>query len=139
MFSCGRSHSLIIRKDKVYAAGANNSGELGDGTTNPPANSGTVQVQGLDHVISVKAAEYYSMALKADGTVWTWGNNDYGQLGNGNIGTKQLLPIKIPGLSNIIAIEARSRTSYALKSDGTVWAWGNNTNGELGINDLNVS
>ena len=74
---------------------------------------------------------YFSLALKTDGTVWAWGKNDYGQLGDGTT-TNRSTPAQITGLSDIIAISADNFHSLALKDDGTVWAWGKNDYGQLG-------
>ena len=71
------------------------------------------------------------MALKNDGTVWTWGNNWYGQLGDGTT-TKNAIPVQVKNLADITAISAGGWHSIALKSDSTVWGWGYNYWGELG-------
>ena len=71
------------------------------------------------------------MALKNDGTVWVWGQNNHGQLGDGTNETRTA-PVKVSGLSNVIAISGSAFNSMALKSDGTVWAWGYNGSGLLG-------
>jgi len=71
--------------------------------------------------------------LKADGTVWTWGWNGFGQLGDGTF-TDRSTPVQVVGLSNVIAIAARDYHTLAIKSDGSVWAWGSGGNGELGNN-----
>ncbi|WP_166541769.1 RCC1 domain-containing protein [Paenibacillus lutrae] len=73
----------------------------------------------------------FSLALKADGTVWAWGINTSGQLGDGTT-TKRPLPQQVPGLDNVVKISAGGSHSLALKSDGTVWAWGDNGSGKLG-------
>ena len=72
--------------------------------------------------------------LKQDGTVWTEGNNTFGQLGNSAQGpaTFASVPVQVSGLSNIIEVAAGTWSNYALSSDGTVWAWGGDTIGELG-------
>ena len=79
----------------------------------------------------MSGGNYHTLALKSDGTVWAWGNNAYGQIGDGTK-TQRLVPVHVNGLSNIIAISAGGTSSYAVKSDGTVWAWGNNSSGQLG-------
>jgi len=84
-----------------------------------------------DYVITgaIGAGERYSVALKADGSVWTWGDNSYGQLGDGGTAARSV-PFQI--LANAIAIAGGFHHALALKSDGTVWAWGENYNGEIG-------
>jgi hypothetical protein len=69
--------------------------------------------------------------LKNDGTVWTWGYNYLGQLGNGN-NSDSKIPVQTTGLSGITTISAGNASTYAVKYDGTAWAWGWNSNGQLG-------
>jgi len=78
---------------------------------------------------------YHVLALKSDGTVWAWGNNQFGQIGIGTAGGSgdfRVPPVKVQNLTNVVAIAAGEYSSYALKSDGTVWAWGRNNYGQLG-------
>jgi hypothetical protein len=71
------------------------------------------------------------VALKSDGTAWTWGFNQYGQLGNGTT-TNGLTPVQVSGLTGVRAIGSGANHTLAVKSDGTVWAWGFNYGGQLG-------
>ena len=86
---------------------------------------------------ALAAAGGFAMALRTDGTVWTWGENQSGQLGDGTT-VFRATPAPIPGLTGIVAVEAGSdylapaAHALALKSDGTVWAWGANGSGQLG-------
>lgn len=79
------------------------------------------------------------LALARDGTVWAWGGNDQGELGNGQFYTAHRLPVQVVGsggdgvLTDVVAVAAGSKFSFALRSDGSVWAWGSNVNGQLGI------
>ncbi|WP_274652828.1 RCC1 domain-containing protein [Paenibacillus humicola] len=79
----------------------------------------------------VDGGEFHSIALQSDGTVWTWGNNWYGQLGDG---TKEnrVTPVQVKNLTDVVDVAAGNWHSLALKSDGTVWAWGYNYYGQLG-------
>jgi len=129
----GGNHSLALKNDgTVMAWGWNFAGQLGDGTTldrNVPA-----EVSGLTGIIAVSCGASHSLALKDDGTVWTWGRNSNGQLGDGTT-IDRTTPVQVIGLTNVIAIAgcgAEAIHSLALKSDGTVWSWGTNTQGELG-------
>jgi len=72
--------------------------------------------------VGVAAGGAHSLALKADGTVWSWGINTYGQLGNNTIALSRT-PVQVSNLSNVVAITAGFQSSYALKADGTVSAW----------------
>lgn len=81
----------------------------------------------------VSAGEYHSLALKGDGTVWAWGSNSNGQLGDGvPTGATSGSPVSVSTLSDVTAIASGYNHSLALKSDGTVWAWGSNSYGQLG-------
>ena len=140
----GEWHSVALRDDgTVWTWGQNGHGQLGDGTTRD--RSTPAQVPGLRDVIAIAAGKYHSLAVTRTGGVWAWGNNQYRQLGN-NSSDGALTPtpvvIEVPGtdtrpptfppLTGVIAVAASEVHSVALKSDGTVWAWGDNEYGQLG-------
>jgi probable HAF family extracellular repeat protein len=79
----------------------------------------------------VAAGEYYSLELDADGSVWTWGNNSYGQLGDGTYNSRSE-PLQNSSLGAVMCISGGSKHSAAVESDGSVWTWGPNWNGQLG-------
>jgi alpha-tubulin suppressor-like RCC1 family protein len=79
----------------------------------------------------VSAGGSHTLARALDGTVWAWGWNQYGQLGDGTT-TTRTTPVQVPGLTGVIAVSAGGTHSLALKSDGTVWAWGLNNWGQIG-------
>ena len=79
----------------------------------------------------VAAGWIHNTALKSDGSVWAWGNNDKGQLGDESKSDKNKRK-KIDKLTDVTDIACGWRHTVNLKSDGTVWAWGDNTNGQLG-------
>jgi uncharacterized repeat protein (TIGR01451 family) len=122
--SGSNNHSLAVSNTGVvYAWGLNNNGQLGDGTTTQ--RLAPVVVSGLSGIFTaVSAGNNHSLALRNDGTVWAWGNNNSGQIGDGTF-TQHLLPVQVPGLTGITAISANAGGSLALKSDGSMWAWGN--------------
>lgn len=129
--AAGGTHSLALKSDgTVWAWGGNSNGQLGDGTT---ADSPfPVQVSGLEGTVTVLAAGgTHSVALKSDGTVWTWGNNDHGQLGNGSK-TQSAAPVQVEDIDEIEAIAAGAAHTLALEDDGVIWAWGSNDEGQLG-------
>ncbi len=115
----------------VWTWGSNGAGELGDGTTITRLTP--VQINGLSDVIAIAGGEGdgYTIALKSDGTVWTWGYNGHGELGDGTT-TNRLTPVQVINLSNVTAIAGGEGHTVALKSDGTVWTWGWNGAGALG-------
>src|SRR5262249_43529392 len=111
--------------------GANGQGQLGDNSTTP--RSTPVQPQGLTSgVIAVAAGGEHSLALKSDGTVWAWGDDSQGQLGNDSTIADSLVPVQVSGITTAVAIAAGQWHSLALLSDGTVKAWGYDAYGQLG-------
>jgi alpha-tubulin suppressor-like RCC1 family protein len=129
------THTVYVKDDgTVWAWGNNNNGQLGDGSVT--GKSTPVQISGLSNIISVAAGSGHTAALKNDGTVWAWGNNSNGQLGDGSMASRNT-PAQINGLSSMTAIAAGASHTAALKNDGTVWAWGSNVYGQLG-NGLTV-
>lgn len=141
-FAGSLDHSLFLRADgTVWAAGSNKFGQLGDGTggtlTDAQDKNIPVKVIGLKNVVQVAAGETHSVALMADGTVWTWGDNSQGQLGDGKgaegVHTHDTkTPIKVPTLSHIVQIASGNSTTLALRNDGKVFGWGYNGNGQVG-------
>jgi alpha-tubulin suppressor-like RCC1 family protein len=88
----------------------------------------------IDHVKQISGGYRHSLLLKDDGTVWAVGGNEHGQLGNGKQSADITVePIQVEGLQDMIGIAAGDDHSLALRKDGTVWAWGGNQNGQLGI------
>jgi alpha-tubulin suppressor-like RCC1 family protein len=124
----------------------NNASTTGSPTSrNQVLISGTNQTDNADVTLASKkwknpttAVGYsHALALKPDGSVWAWGNNYYGQVGDGTSGngTDKPTPVQVSGLgvgSDVIAVSATYNSSLALKGDGSVWAWGDNTYGQLG-------
>lgn len=81
--------------------------------------------------IAISSSSTFSLALRSDGTVWSWGENSEGQLGDGT-NVSENIPVEVMGLKNVKAISTGDQHSLALKEDGTVWAWGDNERGALG-------
>jgi len=120
----GENHVLALKSDgTVWAWGFNGNGKLGDGTT-VLNRYVPVQVVNLNNVKAIAANDGYSMALKNDGTVWAWGYNNQGNLGNGTEDSN--VPVQVQKINNITAIAAGANHAVALKNDGTVWSWGSN-------------
>jgi len=98
--------------------------------TDEYASDGSLGAGGIVEPM-ISAGGSHSLALKNDGTVWAWGNNGQGQLGDGTT-VHKTEPMQVPGLSNVTSVAAGSSHSLALKDNGTVWAWGANDSGQLG-------
>jgi alpha-tubulin suppressor-like RCC1 family protein len=131
--AAGPVQSLAVKGDgTLWAWGNNLEGQVGTGDTSSPVYT-PVRVQGLPDIIDAAAGLGHSLALGKDGTVWAWGSNLDGQLGIGNTPSPVFVPTRISGLMDVIDISAGPSHSLAVKSDGTVWAWGSNDSGQLGI------
>jgi len=91
----------------------------------------SVSAQSFTTLPMIAVGGGHSVALKSDGTVWAWGLNVWGQLGDGTT-TNHRTPVQVSGLTRVTAIAAGMSHTVALKSDGTVWAWGANSFGQLG-------
>ena len=136
--SAGGHHSLALKSDgSVWAWGENFRGQLGIGSAEDSYIP--VQVSTLSDIVSVSAGNNYSLALKSDGSVWVWGDNSRDQLGIGSNDKYINVPVQVYTLSDIVSVSAGSDYSLILKSDGSVWAWGLNYHGQLGIGSNNNS
>jgi len=129
--SAGMYHSMALKRDgTVWAWGDNLYGQLGDGTFTD--RKSPIQVPGLSNIISIIASQHHSVALKNDGTVWVWGANTYGQLGIGIISNYSSSPTQIPGMTSVKKISGFGNCTFIIKTDGTLWATGENVYGILG-------
>ncbi len=125
------AENLVIKNDgTVWTFGTNL-----DGTSTTSRNdlitTIPMQVQGLNSIVKTSCGRNFYFALRSDNTVWTWGSNQYGQLGDGTT-VNRTIPAQIEGLSDIVDISAGLDYGLALKKDGTVYAWGRNECGQLG-------
>jgi alpha-tubulin suppressor-like RCC1 family protein len=129
----GTEHCLALKSDgTVWSWGWNASGCLGDGS-NVAKRSAAAQIPSLSGITAIAAnGSYHSLALKNDGTVWTWGDNFYGQLGDGT-SIEKSIPTQLASLTNVTSIGTGERHSFAVRIDGGLWAWGWNGNGQLGV------
>jgi alpha-tubulin suppressor-like RCC1 family protein len=131
----------LLKTGKVMAWGEGGGGQLGDGTFSGPERchqyveqacaTTPVQVKGLSEVTAIAAGGDFGLALLKDGKVMAWGQNNWGQLGDGNE-TSTDEPVEVKNLSEVTAIAAGEAHSLALLKDGKVMAWGENVSGQLG-------
>jgi alpha-tubulin suppressor-like RCC1 family protein len=141
----GARGTVILKSDgTVWTWGANFGGKLGTGMTQAATNRAVIPVEvhgpgNIDYLHSISAimgGEVHNVALKSDGTVWTWGNNFQGGLGDGTT-NDSALPIQaglaaVPPLTSITKLGGRTYWNLAVKSDGSMWAWGMNSFGQMG-------
>ena len=132
--SSGYGHVLATKTDgTLWSWGLNQYGQLGLG--NITYRSSPVQVGLLTNWLTISAGYLISAAIKTDGTLWTWGGNNVGQLGLGNK-TNYSSPKQVGALTNwskIFAAGYANSFVLAIKTDGTLWSWGINTAGQLGL------
>ena len=124
--SAGADFTVALKADgTLWTWGGNDEGQLGTGTTEGSATP----VQVLDQVTAVVAGDYHVAALRTDGTLWTWGDNLFGQLGDG---TQDSRPTPQQILTDVTAVNLGGYHAAALRTDGTLWMWGSNIDGQLG-------
>jgi alpha-tubulin suppressor-like RCC1 family protein len=133
--SCGQYYTAAVKTNgTLWTWGLNGLGQLGADVTN---RSSPVQVGTLSNWSKISAGQNHIVAVKTDGTLWTCGGNSLGQLGLGDL-THRSSPVQIGTLSNWSKVSSSSGSFFAaaIKTDGTLWTWGNNTFGQLGLGDL---
>jgi len=144
--STGAGHTMVIRSDNsLWGFGNNGHGQLGDETLPRDFMSGISEPIGImTDVIAVSAGGSHTMAIRTDHTLWAWGDNSFGQLGDGTtrmsldedsgelieIDNNRYSPIQI--MDDVIAVSASSLHTMAIRSDNSLWGWGLNWQGQLG-------
>jgi alpha-tubulin suppressor-like RCC1 family protein len=129
--SAGSEHTVALKSDgSLWAWGKNSYGQLGNGTT--VDRNTTVHIGGETNWQQVSAGENHTVALKSDGSLWAWGYNASGQLGDGTTISNSATTNRVGSDTDWSAISAGGAHTVALKSNGTLWAWGDNSVGQLG-------
>ena len=135
-FSGAYYHMLSIKTDgTAWLWGGGQYGQLGQNSISPGGISSPIQIPGTTWS-GIAGCFNASYAVKTNGTLWAWGINDQGQLGQ-NDKTQRSSPVQIPG-TTWSKVRTNIHSAYALKTDGTLWAWGGNYQGVLGQNEYNV-
>jgi alpha-tubulin suppressor-like RCC1 family protein len=131
--AAGTSHSLAIGYDGVlYAWGVNTFGQLGDGTTSARATPAPVNLPGGVTATAVAAGDHFSLTIGSDGLLYAWGWNGHGQLGTGGGDSLLPTPVALPGGVSPVALAVGKHHALAAADDGRLYAWGENTFGQLG-------
>jgi alpha-tubulin suppressor-like RCC1 family protein len=132
--SMGSNHTLAIKSDgTLWAWGNNTNGQLGDASLT--SKSSPVQVIGTGWKYATAGGKLtttagFSVGIKTDGTLWAWGSNAQGQIGDGTTTTRSS-PVQVGSLTNWKSVVAGEHSVAAIKTDGTLWTWGGNGNGQL--------
>ena len=135
MVSAGEGFSLAVLPDgTVWSWGSSANGKLGTGVTTG-SQAVPAPVEALTGIVAVAAGDDHAVALTAAGAVWAWGGNASGQLGLGSTSTYEATPRLVASLSGAVAVSAGGAFCAARKSDGTLWVWGENGSGQLGLGD----
>jgi alpha-tubulin suppressor-like RCC1 family protein len=147
-----RHQCAVTSQGEARCWGRDTAGQLGDGPSADtcqsvafgadacrpiptPVSTGT----GLGTVVQIAGGLDHTCALADDGTVWCWGDNQWGQLGHGVIGGAEDAPVQVADLTNIRAIALGDYHTCARHQDGTAWCWGRNDAGQLGNADAGQS
>lgn len=160
--SCANNHTAAIKTDgSLWLFGNNQYAAIGNGYTGNAtreetgANGYTYPIQTIpqkimDDVVEVSCGDDFTAAIKSDGTLWTWGWNKYGQLGNGGVGDSvtisrrivesgnvQTVPAKI--MDNVVSVSCGRTHAAAIQADGSLWVWGQNDGGCLGFGSTSAA
>jgi uncharacterized repeat protein (TIGR02543 family) len=141
--SLGWSHSSALTSEgRIFTWGNNDYGQLGDGTTTnrttPTEITSQFNLHAGESIIQVSLGIFHSSAITSEGRIFTWGNNGYGQLGDGTTNNNRTTPTEItsqfnlPAGESIIIVSLSFDHSSALTSEGRIFTWGNNFYGQLG-------
>lgn len=129
--SAGTDFSLALRRDgTVWAWGTNSARQLGVDNWFLERRATPEPIPGLTEVVSRSAGEYHAVAVREDGSVWTWG--DVLLLGDTDYSYVGTTPVQVPGLSDAVEVTVSFWANLAVRRDGTLWGWGYNDYGQLG-------
>lgn len=132
--SCGLRHSAMLTKDGgLLVAGTGSKGQLGLGDNFDDNNYLSIsKVPDLEEIVSIASGQHHTVVLKEDGTVFSWGENKFGQLGIDPNISNSFVPMEIFHDLNLASVYAGWTHTAALTKSGEVFTWGRNTYGQLG-------
>jgi alpha-tubulin suppressor-like RCC1 family protein len=135
--SCGGSYTAAIKTDgTLWSWGANGTGQQGGNNTVTQILTPVTTFSGGTNWKQVSCGYFYTAAIKTDGTLWTWGRNNAGQLGNNTLVNRSTPVTTFAGGTNWKQVSCGENHATAIKTDGTLWTWGANGYGQLGDNTI---
>jgi alpha-tubulin suppressor-like RCC1 family protein len=134
LVACSQHTAAIKTDGTLWTWGRNNNGQLGDNTAINKSSPVQTVSGGTNWKLVAGGGGFHTAAIKTDGTLWTWGRNSYGQLGD-NTATHKSSPVQtVSGGTNWKLVAGGQYHTAAIKTDGTLWTWGRNSFGALGDN-----
>jgi alpha-tubulin suppressor-like RCC1 family protein len=133
--SSGQNFSLAIKMDGTLWGWGQNGNLLGLNGNMTNQNL-PIQIGTANDWATVSAGNVHSLAVKTNGTLWAWGNGQFGQLGNGVFNSATWTVTQVGTANDWLSVSAGNRFSIAIKTTGTLWSWGLNNTGQLGLNNL---
>jgi alpha-tubulin suppressor-like RCC1 family protein len=142
--SCGNGHTVALANDgTLWCWGRNSYGQVGDNTTQPRSTPRQISAgaTGITGWTQVSAGAFHTVAIRNDGTLWSWGYNYYGVVGDntsGNLANRLTPRQELTSSTNWrqVNFSSGSYTTSAIKTDGTLWCWGYNAAGQVGDNTI---
>jgi alpha-tubulin suppressor-like RCC1 family protein len=136
--SAGGNHCAVVKTNgTLFTWGDNGFGQLGQNIAVATDRSSPVQVGALTDWSQVSAGGGFCTAIKTNGTLWTWGSNASGRLGqNTAVAANRSSPVQVGALTDWAQVSAGDDSCAAIKTNGTIWTWGRNNQGQLGLNDV---
>jgi alpha-tubulin suppressor-like RCC1 family protein len=132
--SAGFNSTAAVRANgTAWAWGRNNNGQLGDNSTTDRSSPVSV-VGGFTDWVQISAGQIHTAAVRANGTAWAWGANGSGQLGDNTITARSSPVSVVGGFTDWVQISAGGYRTAAVRANGTAWAWGRGSYGQLGNN-----
>jgi alpha-tubulin suppressor-like RCC1 family protein len=136
--SSGRYHSLALKSDgSLLAWGFNNSGQIGDSTYT--TRHAPVFLRADSQWVTLSGGSDHSQGIRSNGSLWAWGFNGNAQLGDGAVSSMRYNPVRTGTDDKWVSVSAGAYYSLALKSDGTIWGWGENIFGQIGNGSTNTA